>query len=78
MLRTTLTAVVATAALFGFQAARGEPAHAAAPKIETAPVDYDSLGLFQQRPSAGWGSVEQIIDPAHAKDAATIVGGIWS
>lgn len=32
-------------------------------------VDYgdrDSLGLFQQRPSAGWGSPEQIMDPVFA------------
>ncbi|WP_136192953.1 C40 family peptidase [Actinomyces procaprae] len=26
--------------------------------------DWDSIGLFQQRPSAGWGSVEEIMDPA--------------
>jgi hypothetical protein len=30
---------------------------------------YDSLGLFQQRPSAGWGSAEQVTDPAYASDA---------
>ncbi|MEU8590974.1 heavy metal transporter [Streptomyces sp. NPDC048664] len=28
--------------------------------------DRDSLGLFQQRPSMGWGSREQIMDPAYA------------
>jgi len=28
--------------------------------------DRDSVGLFQQRPSTGWGTVEQILDPAHA------------
>lgn len=28
--------------------------------------DRDSLGLFQQRPSQGWGSPEQIRDPAYA------------
>lgn len=28
--------------------------------------DRDSVGLFQQRPSQGWGSVEQCRDPAHA------------
>ncbi|GMA27297.1 lytic transglycosylase [Arenivirga flava] len=28
--------------------------------------DRDSVGLFQQRPSFGWGSVEQILDPAYA------------
>ncbi|MEU8543188.1 C40 family peptidase [Streptomyces sp. NPDC048717] len=28
--------------------------------------DRDSLGLFQQRPSQGWGSAAQIRDPVHA------------
>jgi hypothetical protein len=28
--------------------------------------DHDSLGLFQQRPSSGWGSPEQITDPEYA------------
>ncbi|WP_405013563.1 C40 family peptidase [Kitasatospora sp. NBC_01539] len=28
--------------------------------------DRDSLGLFQQRPSQGWGTAEQILDPVHA------------
>lgn len=28
--------------------------------------DRDSLGLFQQRPSTGWGSAEQIMDPAYS------------
>ena len=28
--------------------------------------DRDSLGLFQQRPSQGWGSPDQISDPAYA------------
>jgi cell wall-associated NlpC family hydrolase len=28
--------------------------------------DRDSLGLFQQRPSQGWGSVEQIMQPVYA------------
>ena len=35
-------------------------------------VDYgdrDSLGLFQQRPSQGWGSPAQLLDPAYAADA---------
>ena len=31
--------------------------------------DSDSLGLFQQRPSMGWGSAAQITDPAYAADA---------
>ncbi len=29
----------------------------------------DSLGLFQQRPSCGWGSPAQIMDPSYAADA---------
>jgi len=29
----------------------------------------DSVGLFQQRPSCGWGTVEQIMHPAYAADA---------
>jgi hypothetical protein len=28
----------------------------------TTPVDHDSLGIFQQRPSTGWGTPEQITD----------------
>lgn len=28
--------------------------------------DRDSLGLFQQRPSQGWGSAEQVMDPVYA------------
>ena len=28
--------------------------------------DRDSLGLFQQRPSQGWGTPEQILDPVYA------------
>ncbi len=28
--------------------------------------DADSLGLFQQRPSQGWGTAAQVRDPAHA------------
>jgi hypothetical protein len=31
--------------------------------------DRDSLGLFQQRPSAGWGSEEQVSDAARATQA---------
>ncbi|MEU6355344.1 heavy metal transporter [Streptomyces sp. NPDC047072] len=31
--------------------------------------DRDSLGLFQQRPSQGWGRPEQILDPAYAAGA---------
>ena len=31
--------------------------------------DQDSLGLFQQRPSQGWGTPAQIMDPTYATDA---------
>ena len=31
--------------------------------------DRDSIGLFQQRPSQGWGKPEQIADPRYAADA---------
>ncbi|MFC8617965.1 hypothetical protein ACFT9M_16335 [Micromonospora purpureochromogenes] len=31
--------------------------------------DYDSQGLFQQRPSSGWGTVEQITDPEYSTKA---------
>ncbi|WP_127793248.1 LysM domain-containing protein [Agromyces sp. LHK192] len=31
--------------------------------------DQDSLGLFQQRPSQGWGTPEQILDPVRAATA---------
>lgn len=35
--------------------------------------DRDSLGLFQQRPSTGWGTPEQVRDPA--RSIATFYGG---
>ncbi|MER5442562.1 NlpC/P60 family protein [Streptomyces sp. NPDC002790] len=31
--------------------------------------DRDSLGLFQQRPSQGWGTAQQIRDPVYASEA---------
>ena len=31
--------------------------------------DADSVGLFQQRPAAGWGSVSQIMNPNYAAEA---------
>jgi hypothetical protein len=31
--------------------------------------DRDSVGLFQQRPSQGWGSREQILDPVYSTNA---------
>ena len=31
--------------------------------------DHDSLGLFQQRPAAGWGTVENLMDPVWSSRA---------
>ncbi len=55
---------------------RGLPARAATIALATAQQesglvnlaggDRDSLGLFQQRPSQGWGTPAQIMDPVHA------------
>ncbi len=33
------------------------------PKVAT---DHDSLGVYQQRPSQGWGTPQQIVDPVYA------------
>lgn len=66
-----------TAALLaGSVLRRGMPARAATIAIATATQesslrnidhgDRDSLGLFQQRPSQGWGTPEQIMDPVYA------------
>lgn len=35
----------------------------------TVATNYDSLGLFQQRPSAGWGTPAQLTDPVYASTA---------
>ncbi|HYN28956.1 MAG TPA: hypothetical protein VES95_03660 [Dermatophilaceae bacterium] len=58
---------------------RGLPARAATIALATAIQesklrnlrygDRDSLGLFQQRPSQGWGTAEQVLDPEHATNA---------
>ncbi|MBZ2196518.1 hypothetical protein [Occultella gossypii] len=58
---------------------RGLPARAVTIGLATAMqesrlanLDYgdrDSLGLFQQRPSQGWGTIEQVTDPVHATNA---------
>ncbi len=58
---------------------RGLPARAASIALATAyqesdlrNVDFgdrDSLGLFQQRPSQGWGTQEQVQDPVYATNA---------
>lgn len=62
--------------------ARGLPPRAASIALATAVqesglrnIDYgddagpDSRGLFQQRPSQGWGTQEQIMDPVYAANA---------
>lgn len=58
---------------------RGLPARAASIALATAYQeskieniehgDRDSVGLFQQRPSQGWGSVEEILDPYYSTNA---------
>jgi hypothetical protein len=58
---------------------RGMPARAASIALATAyqesglvnieTGDRDSLGLFQQRPSQGWGTTEQLLDPVYATNA---------
>ena len=58
---------------------RGLPARAATIGIATAIQesklrnlnygDRDSVGLFQQRPSQGWGTREQLLDPVYATNA---------
>ncbi|MFI1996347.1 FG-GAP repeat domain-containing protein [Actinoplanes sp. NPDC020271] len=35
----------------------------------TVATDHDSLGLFQQRPSQGWGNPGQLVDPTYATNA---------
>ena len=67
-------------AIVGHVVDRRLPAHAAVIAVTTAiaestlhnytlAVDHDSLGLFQQRPSMGWGSPEQLVDPGFATGA---------
>ncbi|HEY6798184.1 MAG TPA: hypothetical protein VI248_26190 [Kineosporiaceae bacterium] len=58
---------------------RGLPGRAATIAIATALQesklvnvpggDRDSVGLFQQRPSQGWGTAEQVHDPVYASNA---------
>jgi hypothetical protein len=57
----------------------GLPAHAVTIALATAfqesklinltTGDRDSAGLFQQRPSQGWGTYDQVTDPVHAATA---------
>ena len=67
------------ATIVGIGMSRGLPARAGTIAIATAIQesklrninygDRDSLGLFQQRPSQGWGTPEQILDPVFATNA---------
>ncbi len=68
-----------TALLAGTALRRGLPARALTIAVATALQesklrniehgDRDSVGIFQQRPSQGWGTVEQIMDPVYATNA---------
>jgi hypothetical protein len=65
-----------SAAITAIAIQRGLPPRAASIAIATAMQeskvrnirfgDRDSLGLFQQRPSQGWGTAEQILDPEYS------------
>ncbi|GAB3590720.1 hypothetical protein GCM10027446_06260 [Angustibacter peucedani] len=67
------------ATIAGISVKRGLPARAATIALATARqeskfvnLDYgdrDSLGLFQQRPSQGWGTKAQVTDPVYATNA---------
>ncbi|MFT4008491.1 MAG: hypothetical protein QM655_00460 [Nocardioidaceae bacterium] len=67
------------ATIAGIAVARGLPARAASIALATAYQesklrnlphgDRDSLGLFQQRPSQGWGTAKQVRDPVYATNA---------
>ena len=62
--------------IVGLSVKRGLPARAASIAMATVyqetgirNLDYgdrDSVGLFQQRPSQGWGSVKQLMDPYYS------------
>lgn len=64
--------------IVGIAVRRGLPDEAATVALATAYQesglrnldhgDRDSLGLFQQRPSKGWGSAEQIMDPHYSTE----------
>lgn len=72
-------AMANAAVITGIAVKRGLPPRAATIAIATAIQesklhnishgDRDSLGLFQQRPSQGWGTAEEIMDPVHAANA---------
>lgn len=66
-------AIVAATMAYGPTAAKPQAAVVAiaTAKVESdlRNIDRDSLGLFQQRPSQGWGTPEQIMDPTYATRA---------
>ena len=67
------------ALIAGIAVGRGLPPRAASIALATAYQeskllnlehgDRDSVGLFQQRPSQGWGTVDQILNPPYAVNA---------
>jgi hypothetical protein len=67
------------ATIAGVGLAKGMPNHAVTVALATAMQesglrnlpggDRDSAGLFQQRPSQGWGTYAQVTDPAYAATA---------
>jgi len=75
----SLTQADNAALVVGTSVRRGFPARAATIGLATAlqesrlvNIDYgdrDSVGLFQQRPSQGWGTVDQIMDPVYSANA---------
>ena len=44
----------------------------------TYSTNYDSLGLFQQRPSMGWGTAAQVTDPTYATNAFLTALGTYA
>ncbi|GAA4539956.1 hypothetical protein [Pseudonocardia xishanensis] len=75
----TLAQAEYAATIGGVGYAEGMPDHAVTVAIATALQesrldnlaggDRDSAGLFQQRPSQGWGTYAQVTDPVHAAQA---------
>lgn len=74
----SLAQAVNAATISAVGTTRGMPERAVTIALATAlqestlrNIDYgdrDSVGLFQQRPSQGWGTVEQIMDPVYSSE----------
>ncbi|MFF8551699.1 hypothetical protein ACF058_02465 [Streptomyces sp. NPDC015501] len=74
----SLAQAVNAATISAVGTTRGMPERAVTIALATAlqesalrNIDYgdrDSVGLFQQRPSQGWGSAEQIMDPVYSSE----------